>query len=217
MPIPNLDPFTAPEDAPAVQRAYQPVASAIVAGTLTAGSLITEGEVSTELGMSRTPVREAFLLLEARGLLRLYPKKGALVTALDDGEVRDLLEARVMIESTAVRICAERGHSRELSGELELLLAEQQRAARAGDVLSFAHADHLFHARVVEESHNRVIDEVYASLGPRFERVTHRIVSRDPSRLEDFMTQHHRLAEYIATGQAPQYEDLLRHHVTALG
>lgn len=166
--------------------------------------MITEGQVSTELGMSRTPVREAFLLLEARGLLRLYPKKGALVTALDDDEVRELLEARIMIEGTCARIIARSDPSdlQPLADELERLLGEQRRAAASGDLLAFAHADHLFHARVVEGARNRVIDEMYATLGPRFERVTHRTIARDPDRLRRFLTEHEQLAALLASGSA---------------
>ncbi|SEB61954.1 DNA-binding transcriptional regulator, GntR family [Paramicrobacterium humi] len=217
MPDLILNADAAPDGAPAVQRAYLPVATAIVTGDLAAGTMITEGEVSTILGMSRTPVREAFLLLEARGLLRLYPKKGALVTAIDDAEVRDLLEARIMLESTAARTAADRGDTARLGSELARLLDEQRRAAASDDLLAFAHADHLFHARVVEEARNGVFDEIYDSLGPRFERVTHRIVARDAARLAEFISQHEQLAQLIATGRSHEYEPALRTHVMPLG
>ena len=52
----------------------------ILGGGYPGGALISEGEVSAAVGVSRTPVREAFLRLEVEGLLRLYPKRGALVT-----------------------------------------------------------------------------------------------------------------------------------------
>lgn len=214
MPELNLDPDAVPEGASAVQRAYSPVASAIVSGTLRAGTLITEGEVSAALGMSRTPVREAFLLLQARGLLTLHPKKGALVTALDDDQVHELLQARVMIEAASARLAD--ADTPDLEAELERLLEEQRRAAASDDLLSFAHADHLFHARVVEGARNHVIDEMYQLLGPRFERVTHRTIARDPSRLQTFLTEHEHLAALVTTGRADEYDEALRRHVMPL-
>ena len=59
--------------------------------------------------MSRTPVREAFLRLEAEGLLRLFPKRGALVVPVSPAEVEAVLEARELVEGHAVaKLCAAR-------------------------------------------------------------------------------------------------------------
>ena len=63
----------------AKDRALDYVKTQVLTGAFPGGELISEGEVATALGMSRTPVREAFLRLEAEGLLRLYPQRGALV------------------------------------------------------------------------------------------------------------------------------------------
>lgn len=63
----------------AKDRAYDFVKDQVLRGAYAGGDLISEGDVSKELQMSRTPVREAFLRLEIEGLLRLYPQRGALV------------------------------------------------------------------------------------------------------------------------------------------
>ena len=68
-------------EGPAADKAYRAVLDSIVAGSVPAGTLLTEGVVAEEIGMSRTPVREAFLRLSTEGLLDLYPKRGAIVTA----------------------------------------------------------------------------------------------------------------------------------------
>src|ERR671916_2526130 len=71
----------------ATNRAYEFTKGRVLDSTFAGGDLITEGEVAAALGMSRTPVREAFLRLEGEGLLRLYPKRGALVVPVSAGEV----------------------------------------------------------------------------------------------------------------------------------
>jgi len=198
----------------AVERVYAHVAEAIITGAVGASSLLTEGDVAETLGISRTPVREAFLALEAHGLLTLFPKKGAVVTALDDAETAELLQVRIMFETTAVALHSARpGADRAVDDDLAALIREQEEAARAGDLLAFARADHRFHARVVDESHNRVIDDFYTQLGPRLKRLLHRVATRDPGSLERFITEHRALAGYLSAGDAPGYEAALRRHV----
>src|SRR5919109_1055225 len=85
----------------AAERAYQYVKSGILDQTYAGGRLLTEGEVAAAVGVSRTPVREALLRLQAEGLLTLYPKKGALVRPVSAQEIADVLGARELVESHA--------------------------------------------------------------------------------------------------------------------
>ena len=64
--------------------------------------LLAEGAIALEAGVSRTPVREALLRLEAEGMIRLLPKRGALVLPVTAQEWRDVLDTRLLVESTAV-------------------------------------------------------------------------------------------------------------------
>src|SRR5882757_3751700 len=89
--------------APAAQRAYDQVRQEILDGVLGGGSLLSEVEVATRLGVSRTPVHEAFLKLEAEDLLELAPRRGAVVVPIRTGEAADVLEIRHALEVSAVR------------------------------------------------------------------------------------------------------------------
>ena len=92
---------TSPSHPSAATRAYDHLKRAILEGTHPGGTLLTEGDVAERLGVSRTPVREALLRLEAEGLVRLYPKKGALVVPVSAQEAHDVVEARALIEEWA--------------------------------------------------------------------------------------------------------------------
>src|ERR1700761_5599130 len=83
----------------ATTTAYRFAKERLLDGRFPAGQLLSENEIARELGISRTPVREAFLLLEAEGLLELYPRRGALVTPISPTESDDLLEARLLTEA----------------------------------------------------------------------------------------------------------------------
>src|ERR1700722_1944331 len=93
----------------AKDRALDYVKTRVLTGAFPGGELISEGEVATALGMSRTPVREAFLQLEAAGLLRLYPQRGALVVPVSPEEVRAVMEARLVLEQFAAQAVIGRG------------------------------------------------------------------------------------------------------------
>ncbi len=178
------------------------------------GTLVTEGEVAARFKVSRTPVREAFLLLESQGLLRLFPKKGALVTTPNATETAHLLTARIMLESRAVELQA-RGGQPAAGDDLAALLDVQRDAAARSDVPAFARADHQFHARVVAGSGNPIIDDFYAQLGPRLARLTCLTVQANTAALLRFVDEHARLAALLAAGDAAGYESLLRRHVGA--
>src|SRR5947208_11694169 len=86
----------------ATERAYGHTKARVLDGTYQSGSLITEGEVAEAVGVSRTPVREAFLRLENEGLLRLYPKRGALVVPVSAAEIESVMETRLLVERHAI-------------------------------------------------------------------------------------------------------------------
>src|SRR3954447_25770308 len=95
------------DDQPAADRAYLHLKQRILSREYAGGSLLTEGEIADAVGVSRTPVREAMLRLSTEGLLRLYPKRGALVVSVSADEVRDIMEARELLESHAVELVLE--------------------------------------------------------------------------------------------------------------
>src|SRR3954471_3070158 len=86
----------------ASERAYRHVKSGVLDGTIPGGELLSENEIAEQLGMSRTPVRAAFGQLEAEGLLRLYPKRGALVVPVSAQETEAVMETRWVIERYAI-------------------------------------------------------------------------------------------------------------------
>jgi DNA-binding GntR family transcriptional regulator len=213
MPAPST-PHARPSGLSAVERAYTHVADAIISGDLAASALITEGDVAATLGLSRTPVREAFLSLESAGLLRLFPKKGAVVTAIDDTETAELLQVRALLETKAVQVLGERAERIDsVDAELRALIQAQADAAAAGDLLAYARADHRFHSRIVDETGNRVIDDIYARLGPRLERLVHRVAARDPDNITRLIDEHRRLADHLRAGDTAAYAAALRLHL----
>ncbi len=87
----------------AVDRAYDAVRSGIIAGRYLAGARLTEQEIATTVGVSRTPVREALRRLDAEGLVEFTPNLGAIVTVWSDADSDEVFDLRAMLESYSAR------------------------------------------------------------------------------------------------------------------
>ncbi|MBD7949507.1 MULTISPECIES: GntR family transcriptional regulator [Oerskovia] len=197
----------------AVERAFAAVSASIITGETAPGALITEGEVADELGISRTPVREAFLQLQTCRLLTLFPKRGAVVATVADKEVADLLAVRIMLESSAIRALDGNPLPDDVAHDLDDLVAQQVVAEHDGDLLAFSQADFAFHSRVIRAGDNDVIEDLFAQLGPRLELLTHRAVRRDATSPTRLLADHRVLATLARAGDAQAYEAALRAHV----
>src|SRR3954454_22484179 len=126
----------------ATSRAYDHVKQVMLDRAYPGGALLSEGEIATAVGVSRTPVREALLRLETEGLLRLYPKRGALVLPVSSQEISDVLETRELVETfTSGKATLGPALTAELPGCIEAM----REHAAAGDAKEFARADRCFH------------------------------------------------------------------------
>jgi DNA-binding GntR family transcriptional regulator len=150
----------------AAERVYRHAKTAILSRRIAPHELLTEGELADAVGVSRTPVREALLRLETEGLIRLLPKRGALVLPVTPGEVADVLETRRLLETFAVRKAIAAAPAR-LVPQLEHHLETMRTAARTSDARAYAEADREFHAAIVAATGNAIITDLYASLRDR--------------------------------------------------
>lgn len=203
-------------NAPAKDRAYEFVKERVLSGGYPGGELLSEGEVAAALGVSRTPVREAFLLLEAEGLMRLYPKRGALVVPVSPDEIRDVVETRRLVE----RHCAAKAAAANPPGlvaELRALVREQEERRDAGDTAGFVDADRRFHHAIVAAAGNEIILRLYDSLRDRQRRMVSASIARDPDAIAAFIAEHQAIVGAIAGGRPGDAGDLIAEHITAAG
>ncbi|TAM65063.1 GntR family transcriptional regulator [Mycobacterium sp.] len=199
----------------AKDRALDYVKTRVLAGEFPGGELISEGDVATALGMSRTPVREAFLRLEAEGLLRLYPQRGALVVPVSPDEVRAVMEARLVLEQFAAgKVIGRDTTARAAVFErLSVELARQRDAAAATDWRAFVAADRAFHAITLQESGNAILSGFYASLRDRQMRMIGESALRDPDRVATILKEHQDIAEALRDGDIPRAVRLVQTHL----
>lgn len=200
---------------PTSQRAYDYAKERILDGILAGGELISEGTVAAALGISRTPVREAFLRLEAEGLLRLYPKRGAVVVPVSAKEVEAVLETRELIESFAAEKVSSLGAEalEQLVGRLREQLREQKQLREAGDGKAFVAADQVFHQLIVTAADNPILLDLYAGLRDRQQRMGLFAVFHDHDRLRATNHEHVELVDLLERGDVTAYRAALRGHL----
>jgi DNA-binding GntR family transcriptional regulator len=193
------------------EAAYAYTKQRVLDATYAGGELLTEGEVADALGISRTPVREAFLRLESEGLLRLYPKRGALVVPVSAGEVEAVMETRALVERFAFAKAIERGA--EVVGAMESAIARQEQRAAADDLDGFVEADRAFHTALVAAAGNPIVLALYDSLRDRQQRMGLAALRREPRRLGEILDEHRALTAAVASGDVEVVLRLLDAHL----
>lgn len=175
--------------------------------------MISEGEIAGQLSLSRTPVREAFLRLEAEGWLRLYPKRGALVVPVGPGEAQSVLDARLLLETHAVESVEDPGNRRRLAELLNASVQRQRAALTTGDLDAYSEHDLEFHLTIVAAGENPLLTSFYVTLRERQRRMVARSLWRDERHASAFINDHQHLADLVADGAAEDFRAALRRHL----
>jgi DNA-binding GntR family transcriptional regulator len=182
---------SAPAAGRASDRAYEFAKWAILSAVYPAGSVVTEAVLAHELGLSRTPVREALLRLDVEGLVHLVPRRGAVVSTFSMHDVEDVLEARVLVENhTAARSFA---HRDTLLPQVEAAHETMRRNARERDTAAFTASDRLFHELIVDAADNAVLSSIYRTLRERQTLFTSVMMRGRADRMQAAIEEHDRI------------------------
>ncbi|MEU7132786.1 GntR family transcriptional regulator [Streptomyces sp. NPDC046261] len=196
----------------AAERVYAHVKDAVLHRRYEGGTLLTEGDLAEAVGVSRTPVREALLRLEAEGLLKLYPKKGALVLAVSAQEIADVVETRLLVEKYAAGKAVPAAPA--LLARLEELVDDMRRQAAAGDLAAVSRSDRAFHAEIVRSAGNQILSGLYEQLRDRQLRMGVAVMHAHPDRIAKNIAEHTEILEALRSGDAAAATDVVDRHVS---
>ncbi|MFE7133277.1 GntR family transcriptional regulator [Streptomyces sp. NPDC057638] len=167
----------------------------------TQGTFLSEQELADRIGVSRTPIREALLLLAAEDLVRLVPKRGAQVVPLTGREIGELMELRGIVERYAAeRVIAE---ERAPVAELAALLERQRVLSGPESAREFIAVDHAFHATLVAAVGNALLVRHYEGLRSRQIRAGVVALFNQQGRQEAVLEEHQAILSAIEAGDAP--------------
>jgi GntR family transcriptional regulator, gluconate operon transcriptional repressor len=200
----TLEPLNAPRSL--TEDAADRIREQILSGGFRQGEHLVEARIAEQLKVSRGPVREAFKLLRAEGLLEEEPRRGTFVVSLSPEDVREIYGLRAAIEGRAARLLATDPDPAAVT-ELRSLLERIDGAIKAGDYAEVFRRDLEFHDGLCRLSGNARLHEVFVRYVPML-RALLRLDERVYGSLDDIAMQHHPLLEAIAAGDA---EEAARH------
>ncbi len=173
-----------------------------------------EVELAEDMGVSRTPVREAIRKLEKEALVVIEPRKGAYVSDISVKEMVDTLVVREELEALAASLAAKRITQEELDG-LDRKVVEYTEAIASGDMEQIIHADESFHHRIVGLSGNKALIQLFGSVQELSLRFRY-LYYEDFSRYENMPVEHKRIVEAIRSGDSDAARTVSDNHVKKL-
>jgi GntR family transcriptional regulator, trigonelline degradation regulator len=192
---------------------YEELKAAIVDLRLAPGNPLREATLATQLGVSKTPVREALTRLEQEGLVETTSFKGAVVTDYSRQDLIEIYELRELLETAAVRIAAE-SMDEEGRARLERISRESQKLKK-GDPTRLAALISQFDDVLFEQVDNSRIRALIENLRAHLIRIGH-LTEGIPDRLEASVDQHERIVEAIAAHDPLAAEKHLRDHIRSV-
>ena len=180
----------------------------IFSGALKPGEWIDELRTSQELGISRTPLREALKVLATEGLITMKLRRGAYVTEVSEQDVREVYHLLGLLESDAARVVAETANASEKQSLLDLhqsLIDAREQRDR------FFQINESYHMRILELSQNRWRDQMVADLRKVMKLNRHHSLFKS-GRVEQSLREHQEIMDAIASADGQRAALAMQQH-----
>jgi DNA-binding GntR family transcriptional regulator len=184
----------------------------IVEHDLPPGTRLREQDLATEFGVSRARVRNAFNILEERGLIERIRNRGAVVMRLDPQKADELFEVREVLEAQMVRLATEKAPPESWDDLIELFGEDMNQKITENDLGAYEDAVHMFRRRCIEAAENEVLSNLLDSLYDRTQVLIRRLVLV-PGRAQEGMRQHQEILAAMRTGKADKAERMKRRNI----
>ena len=183
------------------QRAIAALRDMIITGELSAGSDHLESELADRLGMSRTPIREAALMLESQGLLELRPRKGVRILPVSPNDMAEIYDILTELESMSARRAAEAGLSDNALSTLVQSIEDMEAALASKSLEDWAQADEVFHSELVELGGNARVKMIFEMMSNQVRRARAVTLYMRPLPVQS-NEDHRKVLEAIKSGDA---------------
>ena len=191
--------------------AYEALRDSILSGHLAPGNIVNEMALAKELGISRTPVREALLELSSQGLVEILPRKGIRIKYFTERDVNEVCDIRELIELAVVEGLARKGAGRSLK-RLESVLEQQRQAVTDGDMVGFLEADRRFHMALTGLTDNRRLRKILENLGDLIHVMGNEGLTR-AGRVAEVVDEHLNVVDCIKQGKIGEAKEAMRLHL----
>lgn len=185
----------------------------IIEGELAPGARLNERELSERLGVSRTPLREAFRMLAADGLLVQLPNRGAQVVALSAADVRHAFEVMATLEGLSGELAAGRVTDQDIE-LLHTMQVEMEAAHARGDLPVYYRVNREIHDRINAIAGNPILTHTFKTLNTRLHALRFRS-NLVPAKWDQAVGEHRAMIEALAARDGAKLRDILVAHLRA--
>jgi DNA-binding GntR family transcriptional regulator len=191
------------------ERAYEFVKREVLTDPDMQGTFINEQILADRIGVSRTPIREALLMLAAQELVQLVPKRGAFVAAMSGRELTELIEVRSLIERHAATFPM----SEPTLTEMRDSLAAQHLLRSPTQAKEFIEMDTRFHNALVRATGNEILMRTYDGLRDRQVRAGMVALCQAPGRQQSVLDEHQEIIDSLAAGDIERAVRAIDNHL----
>ncbi|HPQ10354.1 MAG TPA: GntR family transcriptional regulator, partial [Bacillota bacterium] len=206
----KLGPIQLDNYQPLRELVFEAIREAIINGTLRPGERLMEEALAEELGVSRTPVREAIRKLELEKLVIMVPRKGAYVADLTKSDVKEVFEIRRALEGLAAQLAALRATDEQLE-KLERYLVRIGEAIDREDIEQTIEIDEMFHDVLYKAAGNDRLEEMINNLREHIQRYRSTSLAH-PGRMKQAFVEHRKLVEAIGKRDSKLAKKLAEEH-----
>lgn len=200
------------DNSPLRVQVFKAIEDAVLNGEYKDGDSLNELKISEELGVSRTPVREALMQLELEGLAKNIPNKGAVVIGITEKDIEDIYAVRIRIEGLAARLCAEKISEDELKRFQEIVDLQEFYLAKH-DAEQIWSLDSEFHKIIYNASQSRPLKFMLSNFHNYIKRARDISVHAD-GRAEKTVSEHKAILQAVKDRDGELAELLMARHIT---
>jgi DNA-binding GntR family transcriptional regulator len=184
----------------------------IVEDNFKLGEKLSEGQLALRYGVTKAPIRSAFIRLQGEGLLEVRPQSGTFVFSPDMKEVRALCELRIALESEAILLAMHR-NSQVLLKRLGEIFRKMDACLKAGNKRQYQSLDTAYHLAILESAKSPMLEATYqAMVNSRFSALRNRLATQR-AHADNSYREHKMLIEMVRTGKIAEAQQLLRDHI----
>ncbi|SES37679.1 DNA-binding transcriptional regulator, GntR family [Tranquillimonas rosea] len=184
----------------------------IIEGHLEPGSRIDEAKLVEQLGVSRTPFREALRTLAAEGLIVIRPARGSMVRKLSRADVFSMLEVLAEMERLAGRTACERASDSEIAHARDLH-ERMLEYYRSGERMPYYKLNQEFHTFIASLSRNETLCEIQGNIMARLKRIRF-IGNSEPEHWRAAVDDHEEMMDALAARDGQRLGDIMAHHLS---
>lgn len=187
----------------------------IIEGQLSAGTRLNERALCDQLQVSRTPLREAFRLLAADGLVQMQPNKGAQVIALSEKDIRESFEVMGALEALSGDLACKHISDQEIA-EIKALTFEMQACHARRDLPAYYHVNRQIHDRINAAGKNQLLSQVYTNINLRLQNLRFRS-NLNHEKWDKAMLEHIDMVNALVARDGKQLASIMRTHLQRKG